>query len=266
MAKPYFNDDTVTLYHGDAIEIMADLSDASVDAVLTDPPYSSGGRLETTRARQKNMIRSVDADNWIRGDGMSTQGFLWFMRLAAMQWRRILTSGSHALAFADWRMAPNLAAALESADLRQHPTVVWNKTYFGMGHVFRNQYELIVDVTVGKPRPPMRRDVGNVIDCAPVRSKLHPTEKPQHLLRTLLSVVAGPGQVVLDSFAGSGGTLLAARDLGIRAVGIEIDERYCEVAAKRLAEEQPLTVATIPKAGLEMPGQDVLSGLEPRRG
>lgn len=255
---PYYDDGTVTLYVGDAIETMAELSDASVDAVLTDPPYSSGGRLETTRARQKNMIRSVGADKWIRGDGMSTQGFLWFMRLAAMQWRRILTSGSHALAFADWRMAPNLAAALESADLRQHPTVVWNKTYFGMGHVFRNQYELIVDVTVGNPRAPMRRDVGNVIDCAPIRSKLHPTEKPQHLLRTLLSVVAGPGQTVLDPFAGSGATLLAARDLGIRAVGVEIDERYCEIAAKRLAEEQPLTAAALPGADAEPEGQGSL--------
>lgn len=256
--RPYYEDETVTLYCGDAIEVMADLPDRSVDAVLTDPPFSSGGRLETTRAKQARMIRSVKDEDWIRGDGMSTQGFLWFMRLAAMQWHRILTSGGHALAFTDWRMAPNLAAALESADLRQHPTVVWNKTYFGMGHVFRNQYELVVDVTAGNPRPPQRRDVGNVIDCAPIRSKLHPTEKPQHLLRTLLSVVAAPGGVVLDPFAGSGATLLAARDLGAKAIGIEIDERYCEITATRLQQEASLTAVALAPEATELPGQTSL--------
>lgn len=258
---PYYQDETVTLYHGDAIEVMASLPDRSVDAVLTDPPFSSGGRLETTRAKQARMIRSVKDEDWIRGDGMSTQGFLWFMRLAAMQWHRILTSGGHALAFTDWRMAPNLAAALESADLRQHPTIVWNKTYFGMGHVFRNQYELIVDVTAGNPRPPQRRDVGNVIDCAPIRSKAHPTEKPRHLLRTLLSVVAAPGQIVLDPFAGSGSTLLAARDLGIHASGVEIDERYCEVIAERLATDTPLAPTALVVDELE--NQDPLFEMEP---
>lgn len=257
---PYYEDETVTLYCGDAIEVMDAMPDRSVDAVLTDPPYSSGGRLETSRAKQKHMIRSVTDEQWIRGDGMSTQGFLWFMRLAGAQWRRVLTSGGHALAFADWRMAPNLAAALESADLRQHPTVVWNKTYFGMGHVFRNQYELIVDVTAGNPRPPQRRDVGNVIDCAPFRSKLHPTEKPRHLLRTLLSVVAGPDQVVLDPFAGSGSTLLAARDLGIRSIGIEIDERYCEVIAERLVTDTPLAPTALVIDELE--NQDPLFEME----
>ncbi len=258
MNEPYYQDEAVMLYLGDAIEVMDAMPDGSVDAVLTDPPYSSGGRLETTRAKQARMIRSVKDEHWIRGDGMSTQGFLWFMRLAGAQWRRILTSGGHALAFADWRMAPNLAAALESADLRQHPTVVWNKTYFGMGHVFRNQYELIVDVTSGNPRPPQRRDVGNVIDCAPIRSKLHPTEKPQHLLRTLLSVVAAPGQTVLDPFAGSGATLQAAKSMGMKAVGIEIDERWCEAAATRLQQEQPLTEAVMAPESTELPGQGSL--------
>jgi len=260
LPAPYYQDATVTLYHGDAIEVMAAMPDRSVDAVLTDPPYSSGGRLETSRAKQRRMIPSATDDTWIRGDGMSTQGFLWFMRLAGSQWRRVLAPGGHALAFADWRMAPNLAAALESADLRQHPTLVWNKTYFGMGAHFRNQYELIVHTTIGRPRAPQRRDVGNVIDCAPIRAGAHPTEQPRPLLRTLLSVVAGPDHVVLDPFAGSGSTLLAARDLGIRAVGIEIDERYCEVIADRLATDTPLAPAELPESELE--GQDPLFEME----
>lgn len=231
---PYFASRQVALYHGDALEVMTKLPAASVGTVLTDPPYSSGGRRENSRSLRKSMIRSREDESWIRGDAMSTQGFLWMMRECGIQWRRTLRPGGHVLSFIDWRMAPNLAAALESADLRQHPTLVWDKTYFGMGAIFRNQYEMIVHVSAGNPAPPRRRDVGNVLACKPIRSELHPTEKPVSLLRTLLSVVGVDGAPVLDPFAGSGATLEAAAREGLRAVGVEADERFCEVAARRL--------------------------------
>lgn len=233
---PYYADDAVTLYHGDALEVMSCLSEATVDAVLTDPPYSSGGRRENARSIRKSMTRAVGDDDWIRGDAMSTPGFAWLMRACGVQWRRLLTPGGHALAFIDWRMAPNLAAALETADLRQHPTLVWDKTHFGMGAIFRNQYELIVHMSAGNPRPPARRDVGNVLRFPPVRDGLHPTEKPLPLLRILLSVVCPTG-LVLDPFVGSGAVMVAARELGLRAIGVDSDERYCEVAARRLSQD-----------------------------
>ena len=65
----------------------------------------------------------------------------------------------------------------------------------------------------------------------------HPTEKPGEPLRQLVQALTGPGALVLDPFAGSGSTLRAAKDLGRRAIGIEIEERYCEIAAKRMAQE-----------------------------
>jgi site-specific DNA-methyltransferase (adenine-specific) len=237
VAEPYYADDTVTLWHGDAIEIMATMPDACVDAVITDPPYSSGGKRENVRSLRKSMTRSVEDDDWIRGDGMGTQGYVWLLRLAGLQWRRIVVPGGHALVFNDWRMAPNLAAALETADLRQHPTLVWDKTVFGMGSIFRNQYELIVHFTVGTPNPPQRRDVGNVISCPPIRDGLHPTQKPVKLLATLLSVVCPPGGRVLDPFGGSGAVAEAARLCGRCAVLIESDERYCEASARRLSQD-----------------------------
>lgn len=234
---PYYADDSVTLWHGDAIEVMTGLGDRSVDAVLTDPPYSSGGRRENARAVRGSMLRSMEDEDWIRGDAMSTQGFTWLLRMCGLQWRRVLVTGGHALAFIDWRMAPILAAALETADLRQHPTIVWDKTFFGMGAVFRNQYELVVHMSAGSAREPRRRDVGNVIACKPVKGGEHPTEKPVPLLGKLLSVVCPEGGVVLDPFAGSGATGEAARLSGCRAWLIEADERYCEVIARRLAQD-----------------------------
>jgi site-specific DNA-methyltransferase (adenine-specific) len=233
--KPYYADESVTLYLGDCIEVMAEIGDQSVDVVLTDPPYSSGGRRENARTIRKSMTRSVEDDDWIRGDAMSTNGFIYLLRLCGIQWRRVLKPGGHALTFIDWRMAAHLAAALETADLRQHPILIWDKGHFGMGAIFRNQHEFIVHMTAGTPTPPQRRDVANVLTFSPVRDGDHPTEKPGPLLETLLTVVCPPRGIVLDPFAGSGSSLYAARALGHKAIGIEADERYCEVIAKRLS-------------------------------
>lgn len=237
VVKPYYKDDWVTLYHGDCLELMAEMPEAVVDTVLTDPPYSSGGRRENARSIRKSMTRRVEDDDWIRGDAMSTPGFVYLLRQCGVEWRRILRPGGHVLSFIDWRMSPNLGAALETADLRQHPTLVWDKCKIGMGAIFRNQHEFIVHMTAGTPMPPQRRDMPNVLRYPAIRNGDHPTEKPTALLQDLLSVVTPPEGLVLDPFAGSGSTLTAAKVTGRYALGIEADERYCEIAAKRLGQD-----------------------------
>lgn len=231
---PYYADEFVTLYHGDCLDVVPELAERSVDAVVTDPPYSSGGRRENARSLRRSMNRSMTDEDWIAGDSMSTGGFVWMMRALAVRAKSTLKPGGHFLAFIDWRMYPNLAGALESADYRQHPTLVWDKAHFGMGVVFRNQHEWVVHFSNGNPAAPARRDVGNVLRCPPVRDGDHPTEKPVGLMGSLLSVVASVGGAVLDPFCGAGSTLAAAKMLGRKAVGVEIDERFCEVTAKRV--------------------------------
>lgn len=235
--KPYYSDERVTLYHGDALVVMSQLAPESVDAVLTDPPFSSGGRRENARSVRKSMTRATEDNDWIMGDSMSTAGFMWFMRECGIEWRRLLKSGGHLLSFIDWRMAYNLSTALETADFRQHPIVVWDKGRLGMGAIFRNQHEFIVHMSKGNPTPPQRRDVPNVLRFPPTANENHPTEKPTALLETLASVVVPPSGVILDCFAGSGSTLVAAKARGNPAVGIEGDERFCEVAALRLSAD-----------------------------
>lgn len=234
--KPYYERDGIAIYHGDSLEVLHLLEPLRADAILTDPPYSSGTRREAAKGIRKSMSRGVEDDEWFTSDSLTTDGFMWLMRGAALGWKRHLLPGGHALSFIDWRMALPLAGAIESADLRRLGMLIWDKTYFGMGSYFRNQYEVVLHFTNGRSRPPYRRDVGNVLKCAPVRGGLHPTEKPVPLLSTLLSVVAPTGGLVLDTFAGSGATLEAARSLGMRAVGIEVSEEYCEIAARRLEQ------------------------------
>ena len=240
--KPYYVGRGVTLYHGDALEVSAALTESglrnSFAGVVTDPPYSSGTRREAAKGIRKSMNRTSADDEWFATDCLTTNGFLWLMRSSAIQWKHLVRRGGHILSFIDWRMMPALSSAIESADMRHVGLLVWDKTYFGMGHYFRNQHELIVHFTNGRSLPPQRRDVGNVLSHSPIRDGVHETQKPISLLRDLLSVVCKPGDSVLDPFAGSGTTLDAAVSLGIQAVGIEADEANCRAIAERIESGQ----------------------------
>lgn len=231
---------TWTIHTGDALAVLRTLADDSVDAVVTDPPYSSGTRKEAAKGLRKAMCRERDDDTWFDGDSLTVVGFGYLMRETARECRRVMKRGAHLLAFIDWRMLPHLAAAIESVDLRHAGVLVWDKTYFGMGSCFRNQHELILHFTKEQGADPQRRDVGNVLQCAPVKGGEHPTEKPVDLMRRLLSVVCPPDGTVLDPFAGSGTTGVACIMDGLNFVGIESSERFADLARKRIAEADPI--------------------------
>jgi site-specific DNA-methyltransferase (adenine-specific) len=225
-----------SMFFGDCLSVMAEMPMASVSAVVTDPPFSSGTRKEGQKGIRKSMNRGVAGDEWFGSDSLTTNGFTWLMRECAVQWQRLLKSGGHVLCFIDWRMMPALAGAIESADLRHAGLVVWDKTYFGMGACFRNQHEMILHFTKGVAPSPERRNVGNVLSFKPIRHGSHPTEKPVDLLSELIAVVSRPGDTILDPFSGSGSTGVAALKSGRNFVGIERDRRYFDDAQKRLAE------------------------------
>lgn len=228
---------------GDCLQVLRSLADSSIDAVVTDPPYSSGTRREASKGLRKSMNRAGEDAEWFATDCLTTNGFMWLMRECAVEWQRVLKPGGHILCFIDWRMMPALAGAIESADLRHVGLLVWDKTYFGMGSYFRNQHELILHFTKGKSLPPQRRDVGNVLRCKPIRGGDHPTEKPVELMRELISVVCAPGGVVLDPFTGSGATGEAAVASGRGFIGIERDAGYAELARSRLCPAAGLFAA-----------------------
>ena len=135
-------------------------------------------------------------------------------------------------------MYPHLAPALESSGLRLQNMVVWNKRYPGLGRGFRPQHELIMHF-VKNTGEFFDKSVGNVITVkrVPATRRLHQTEKPVELLTAILKVVAPIGGTVLDPFAGSGSTLVAAVQMGCNAIGIEREPTYCEVIRRRMAQE-----------------------------
>jgi site-specific DNA-methyltransferase (adenine-specific) len=232
---PYYQDDACTIYHDDCLDVVGQLEDP-VHAVIMDPPYSSGARTEISKPASGQMLRGARFARPIENDQMTTTGFVWLMRQVGQKVMPLLVEGGALLSFIDWRSWPNLVGALESVNYRVNDQVVWDKESIGMGHVFRKQHELILVASKGVARN-SDRSIGTVIRCRRSLSDDHPSPKPVGLLERLIRATSASGDIVLDPFMGCGPSLVAAKALGRKAIGIEIEERYCEVAANRLAQE-----------------------------
>lgn len=245
---PYYSDEAVTLYLGDAMELLQHPF-AVADATVTDPPYG-----ETSLSWDRRV------EGW---PGLAQGRSLWCFGSL----RSFMATG------------PEFAAA----GWQHSQEVIWEKHNGSSFHAdrFKRVHELAVHFYKGpwadvyrevpttpdatkrtvrrKRRPPhtghieasayVSEDGGprlmrSVIYCRSSHgSAIHPTQKPEGILRPLIEYAVPPGGLVLDPFAGSGSTGMAARELGRRAVLIEKDEQYAEVAALRLSQLPLVTVA-----------------------
>jgi len=234
--KAYYEDAAVTVYNADALDVIAEL-DLPVDAVVTDPPYASGTRTEASKSSSGAMLRAGRfADRPLDLDQMTTVGFVWLLRAVARGTYPLLSDGGSFLCFIDWRQWPNLVGALETANLRVQGMVVWDKEHFGLGNGFRSQHELVCHASKGVPTI-YDKGIGNVLRHPRVEPVDHPSPKPEKMMQRLIAAVTPPNGLVLDPFMGSGTTLRAAKNLGRRAIGIESDPHYCEVAVSRLRQD-----------------------------
>jgi site-specific DNA-methyltransferase (adenine-specific) len=234
--SPYYDEDGITIYHGDCLEIVEWLPRSSVDAVISDPPYSSGTRQATNRTASAIPKRG---ERWARAGILWDSSYSSFGVSQLLNWslrslRSVTEPGCHIYVFTDWRTYPTLSLSIEWAGLFANNLLVWDKGVYALGTNWRSQHELIAFASNGPAREVTRHDVGNVLKTKRVSGGSHPTEKPADLLAQILAVSGGTR--VLDPFMGSGSSLVAAKLLGLRAIGIEIEERYCEMAATRLSQ------------------------------
>ena len=236
---PYFERDGIALYHGDALSVLAGLGE--VDLLLTDPPY--GVEWQSGFRKEQFSLLANDAES-DRG------GVLEVLRTAVAK----LPAGRHAYVF-----GPLSDAEADSLRLTRPAELIWDKVGIGAGDLsmpWAPQHERITFATSG-PSASNRRDGRGALAARLRRGSIlreqranstgvqhHPTEKPVGILRQMIESSTVLGDLVLDPFAGSGSTLVASHMEGRRAVGIEIEERYCEVAAKRLDDlTRQLTLA-----------------------
>jgi site-specific DNA-methyltransferase (adenine-specific) len=227
-----------TLYHGDCLEILPTLP--KVDAVITDPPYSSGGQFRGDRA-QKTSTKYVQTGSEFThrdefaGDTRDQRAFLawssmWFGHLL-----RISNDGAVLCAFTDWRQLPTMTDAVQCGGWVWRNIVTWWKPGVRMQKGrFSSSAEYVVYASHGVPRDG-ERSLQNVLTHNPVDGddKSHIAEKPMALLRDLVSVTKPEGLVV-DPFMGSGTTGAAAVSTGRKFIGIEIERRYFDLACERI--------------------------------
>lgn len=231
------------IIHGDCLEVMRGMADASVDAVITDPPYSSGGRQQSSA---RGIISKSDGrapDDWFLGDNMGTDTYLWWMREIARDALRVATPGSQAHVFTDWRQYTTVVTAWESVGWTLRSVLVWDKSRGGaMGSFWRNNHEWVAIFCKGKNRPLPNCSFFNTWRGTKPQGGDHPTMKPVELMRYLVSSTTpfrdGATPLILDPFAGSGTTGVAAVIERFRFIGIEREAAYVEIARKRIADAQ----------------------------
>lgn len=208
--KPYYQDNSVTIYHGDCRDILPQLD--PVDLVLTDPPYGINENAHRIASHGK-LAKTTDYGDF------------------------------------DWDIEPASKEEIEAAIASAPKQIIWGGNYFWL--------------------PPRRGwlvwdklNTGNFADCelawtnlsisvrkfeflwnGMIRAgeahgvpRVHPTQKPKELMTWCMSFVPD-ANIIIDPFMGSGTTLRAAKDLNRKAIGIEIEEKYCEIAAQRMFQE-----------------------------
>ncbi|MEU1628186.1 site-specific DNA-methyltransferase [Streptomyces sp. NPDC020096] len=234
---------TWTLHRGDALTVLHGLPEDSVDAVITDPPYCSGGTSSTARTNQSARKKYVSSDVQhelpdFTGDNRDQRGYLAWMTLVLTQCLRVTRTGGPLLVFCDWRQLPVTSDALQAAGWIWRGIVPWHKPIARpVPGGFRRACEYVLWATNG-PVDAARNPIylpGLYSESQPRGvQRVHITQKPDGLMRDLVQVCV-PGGTVLDPFAGSGSTGVAALAAGRSFVGIELSPRYKRVAEARLA-------------------------------
>lgn len=224
MVTPYYADELVTLYHGDCREVTGWLA---ADVLVTDPPYGRGAagvnRANTSVGRQYFGDAAMKEAAPIIGDEDAG------MRDAALSsWGK-----RPAVVFGDLRIAA--PASTMQVLVYEKPTDAGFRSTAGFRRDTEGIYLLNLPAGYGG-RSSILRTAAPKINGAygPAARYGHPHAKPVDVMETLIA--ACPPGVIADPFAGSGSTLVAARNLGRRAIGVEVDERYAEKAARRLAQ------------------------------
>lgn len=233
------------IIHGDCLAAMGAMEEASVDALVSDPPYCAGAVSEAQRTRAAGQgLRSENRRRfgWFTGDNMGTAGLAFLLRAVAYEAIRVVKPTGSVVMFCDWRMVATLQPAIESAGLRFQNLIVWDKAHMGLGMGFRAQHELALHFTLGSP---VYHDKGtsNVLRAKRVTAadREHQTQKPVDLMAQIIRVVAPPDGLVLDPFTGSGSTGVACTESGRRFLGIERDATHVETARRRIADAQSQT-------------------------
>jgi site-specific DNA-methyltransferase (adenine-specific) len=250
--KPYFQEEAGIIYCGDCRDILPHLPDASIDMIFTDPPYGHNNNNDGDLIAnwEKALGRGEPGKpRPIANDGKEAEELAAYLFQEAP---RLLRRGGCCCCCCGG--GPDPMFARWSLEMDKHlefkQMIVWDKGPMGMGWHYRRSYETVL---VGQKRGgackwydssdrieniirPGAYGIRKIIPSA----DQHPTEKPVQLAAHFIGLHSEITDIVFDPFMGHGTTLQAAKELGRRYIGIEIEEKYCEIAVKRLKQCNPL--------------------------
>jgi DNA modification methylase len=252
MTAPYYSDDLVTLYHGDCREVLSDLSgsgDTLAQIVVTSPPYNMGltpggngrGMYRASGSRKGGRFRDGYGDGEHDDAMPQTEYDEWQRDIIELLWASIPNDGAifnnHRVRIEHGRARLPLGMDFGPAVLRQ--VITWDRGT-GIGVNRRHfcavaEWIMLLAKVEFNVKNHSASGMGDVWRLGMESDRSHPASFPMSL--PLRALDASSARSALDPFAGSGTTLMAAKVLGIPAVGVEVSERYCEIAARRLTQD-----------------------------
>ena len=203
---------------GDCVAVMGRMPPASVDFIATDPPY-----LVNYQSRDGRSIANDVTDEWLRP--------------ACARMYRVLKDNRFLLCFYAWNRVDTFFTAWKAAGFRPVGHLVWVKRYSSSERFLRYSHESAYLLAKGHPEPP-QSVIRDVLEWRYTGNTLHPTQKPVMALRPPIQAFTRPGEIVLDPFVGSGTTAVAAKTLGRRYIGIDIDPKYAVCAQLRVQRKR----------------------------
>jgi len=221
--KPYYQDKWVTIYHGDCREILPQL-DVKVDLVLTDPPYFLPAKHYETRRQFPRSLGDLSILEYFF-DGTLTDCL------------SILKNTGFLYLFCDGQSYPVFYVKLYSKVKALRP-LIWDKVVSINGYSWRHQHEIILFAEMDNS-PVIKTGDGDILKfrAEPIDNREHPSQKSQDLISALIGKSTISEMTILDPFLGSGTTCFCAKKLNRYSIGIEIEEKYCEIAAMRCSQE-----------------------------
>jgi len=256
----------------DALELLKQMSDQSVDLVLTDPPYfNQGTQKKYSRKGHKDV--NTNFGDWDKFE--SDEDYIKWMKIVICELCRVLKDNGSLWIFTNDRYISYLRHFIRDIEgMNYASTIIWHKynspPRFIMKAGFISSMEMIMFAYKGKKpifnKPKIFKEMFNVwiTPQTPSGERLgHPTQKPISLISKIIETSSNSGDLVFDCFNGSGTTTLVCKQLNRKYIGVELSEEYCKMAEKRLSQNVLLPLDVKQDGGNRLPPTDKSVGIRP---
>jgi len=223
----------IELYQEDCLKILKNIKNNSIDLIITDPPYKT-----TSRGCAGNSGGMLQKDINKKGKVFENNNIS--IKDYAKEFYRILKNGSHCYIMTNHVNLFEMLSEMQNAGFHFIKSLIWNKGNKIMGRFYMSQFEYILFFRKGKAKQINNCGTSDILSIPNRKNKdengnnLHDTEKPVELMKILIENSSNSGDTVLDSFMGIGSTGVACKNINRNFIGIEIDEKYFNIAKKRI--------------------------------